>query len=527
MLARVLFFLLLLVPGIAGAHASLIATVPEDGAVLEQSPTAVRLDFNEPVEPVSLRVVDASGRLVAGPAGSVVHNATISLPLDAGLPRGSYVVSWRVVSADSHPVSGAFAFGVGVAPAVADAAADEPAVWKPILAAMTALTLAGLALSAGGALFLVLVGPFPRPFRPVAGGALLAVAAFAGGTLATGALLAGQDLSQIDGNAWRLGFATTRGDALLALAAASLLLLAGAARNNRLLLAVGGVGAPFALALTGHVATAEPRWLTVPALLVHLAGMVFWLGALLPLFRLLRQADAVIAVRRFSSLALFVVPLLMGSGVVIAAVQLGGIDALADSFYGSILMVKVGAAMALLLLAAWNRESLTPALERDGAVGAVRLRRSIQAEAIWAVLLLAATAVLMQTPPPRATAGGHHDHAAHEPASGWSVVATEGTRSAVITLDGDAIRVQVLGADQAPLAVKQVVLVFARPDLGIEGLERPAAAAGPGLFEWRPAKLSPAGRWDLRVEALVTDFEKAEFEAVIDIFPTNEQRRVP
>ena len=120
-----LVLLLVATPGMAGAHAQLESSEPGQSAVLLVPPTRVALHFGEPVEIDfgSLRVIGPGGGRVDGGAAhhpdGDVHAVAVSLP--ANLPDGTYVVAWRVVSADSHPVHGAFVFSIGTASGAARA----------------------------------------------------------------------------------------------------------------------------------------------------------------------------------------------------------------------------------------------------------------------------------------------------------------------------------------------------------------------------------------------------------------------
>jgi copper transport protein len=109
----VLTIALVVVP-IAGAHAQLTATEPANDAVHDAGPAAVTLRFNEPVETAfgAVRVYDARARRVD--AGDVERpsSSEARIGLDRRLARGTYTVTWRVLSADAHPVSGAFVFHV-------------------------------------------------------------------------------------------------------------------------------------------------------------------------------------------------------------------------------------------------------------------------------------------------------------------------------------------------------------------------------------------------------------------------------
>src|SRR5690606_21956137 len=141
----------------AAAHAVLLATVPADGSTIEVAPHEIMLRFNEPVTPISLRVIGPDGRpMPAGDTGSAFVSE-IRLPLPAGLTDGGYLVSWRVVSADSHPVGGSFVFSVGEGAAQAvppsNAATARASLWKAARILLRWVQNAALMLAAGGALF--------------------------------------------------------------------------------------------------------------------------------------------------------------------------------------------------------------------------------------------------------------------------------------------------------------------------------------------------------------------------------------
>ncbi len=119
---RTLVLLILAVAGalLAGAapvsaHAALTGSDPAQGAVVDTAPSQVSLTFSEPIAvgDDSVRVLDPKGERVdkgdpANPSGT-----TYSVRLVSGLPDGTYTVAYQVVSADSHPVAGAFTFSIG------------------------------------------------------------------------------------------------------------------------------------------------------------------------------------------------------------------------------------------------------------------------------------------------------------------------------------------------------------------------------------------------------------------------------
>ena len=97
------------------AHARLDSSTPSNDEVLRRAPAQVVLHFSEPVETAfgSVRVYDGAARRVDDGRTTRPAAARGRGRLRSGLPRGTYTVAWRVVSADSHPVSGAFVFHVG------------------------------------------------------------------------------------------------------------------------------------------------------------------------------------------------------------------------------------------------------------------------------------------------------------------------------------------------------------------------------------------------------------------------------
>src|SRR5690242_6869649 len=113
-LMRLLAGLLLLVclTGEASAHASLAFTEPRDGTVLAQAPKSVQLRFNEEVTAGAINLIDAAGKLRSDAVVDAKGEAIIiSLPSD--LPQGTQIVSYRVISEDGHPVTGAVTFSIG------------------------------------------------------------------------------------------------------------------------------------------------------------------------------------------------------------------------------------------------------------------------------------------------------------------------------------------------------------------------------------------------------------------------------
>ena len=179
------FAILLIVLGLiasatgASAHASLVASEPADGAILRAPPASVVLRFNEPVSPLAFKLIDAAGgahdRLNAVPSGE-----TITITPPAELPKGTQTLSYRIVSADGHPVGGVVAFSIGM-PGGASVARSEGDRWRVgAIWALRLLQLSGLIAGVGGVYFLAWVAPAAAT-RPLSRqiGAMLALGGLA------------------------------------------------------------------------------------------------------------------------------------------------------------------------------------------------------------------------------------------------------------------------------------------------------------------------------------------------------------
>ncbi len=184
-------------------------------------------------------------------------------------------------------------------------------------------------------------------------------------------------------------------------------------RAEGLLLALAGAAA---IAWAGHAAAAEPWGLWAPIVdALHVAAAGAWFGALLPLGLLLRRAAteagadarpfAVLAVRRFSALALLLMGVVVASGAYNAWVQVGGVAPLIGTEYGWLLSAKVAALAAVVAVAALNRWRLVPALGGEAAAvgrpATARLARHMTWEAGLAVLVLLLTSALGLAAPAR------------------------------------------------------------------------------------------------------------------------------
>ncbi|MER9626169.1 copper resistance CopC/CopD family protein [Mesorhizobium sp. M0296] len=522
LLAAIVLLAAIAMPGPAFAHAALIKVEPADGAVLAQSPSQMSLTFSEPVSPLVLTLVRPDGTAV--PLTSFrLSGQTVEVDNPQALKSGTHVLSWRVISADGHPVGGSVLFSVG-APSAAPAASE--AVDRELRTAIwigKVFLYIGLFFGVGGAFALGWLAQGGRSGQNMIVAAILCGLAAAvlslgfQGLDALGAPLARLAQPVI----WQTGLGTSFGwtvlVALMALGLGLLSLVVPPADAKPLALA-GLVGVGAALAASGHASAAEPQWLTRPMVFLHATGIAIWSGALAPLgLALKRQPDKTgPLLRRFSRAILFVVAVLAAAGIVLAVIQVQTPSALVHTAYGRLLLLKLVLLVFLFTLAAINRFKLTAPAEAGETEVERRLARSIFIELLIVVAIFGVAAGWRFTPPPRALA-----IAAAQPASVHihTLQAMADLSIAPGHTGPAAASIFIMTGDFGPLDAKQVTLVLSKPDSGIEPIKRPATNPGDGTWRVDDLVIPVAGRWTARLDILVSDFEMVKIEAPIDIRP--------
>lgn len=270
--------------------------------------------------------------------------------------------------------------------------------WLVLRAAGLILTLR----AAGAALFLAaFMRSLPAQQRELralslrAGGAALAVVALQ--LLIEPVRAGGEWAASVDRDVLRLTLGSAGVAALLARCAGlACLWLAAVHKRGAVLLGAGLALCVGSFALTGHTVSHQPRPLLAALLLMHVAVVTFWFGALAPLNRILKlapAAEAARALQAFSRYAVALVPVIGVVGAALAALLLPDAAALLTP-YGLLLLAKVALFMTLLLIAARNRLRLLPDLVRGTMHAAVRLRRSIALESVLITTVLAVTALM-------------------------------------------------------------------------------------------------------------------------------------
>ncbi|MDA9409427.1 copper resistance CopC/CopD family protein [Bradyrhizobium sp. CCBAU 45384] len=517
-LVAALVTLLLLVGTVtdATAHAALISVEPPSGSILATAPKAVEFRFNEGVTPGAIQLIDGAGR-ARDDARVTASGEGISVAMPPDLPQGTAVVSYRVISQDGHPVAGSVIFSVG-APTATQPTANADGLLKALILISRIGVYLGLFVGVGGVFFGRWIA------RSMTGMGMPRAALFIGipsAIVSLGAL--GLDLLGLPLPAglttapWTIAFATSAGPALLLAIAAMLLALMALNRAwyARVFAAIAFAGVGLSLAITGHAATASPEWLTRPAIFVHGLAVAFWIGALAPLATLVSKPTPALLplLNRFSRIAMPVVAALALTGLTLAIIQLEKPSALIDTTYGLILSVKLALILSLLVLAALNRFRWTPALAKDRRAASA-LKSSILLECGAALGIFAVVAGWRFTPPPRTmvpeTPLAIH---IHSDKAMFQVLVSPGKAGM------DDFVLQLMTGEATPLKAKEATLTLSLPERGIEPMERDAELGPDGYWHVGKVELPFAGRWHVRIDALVTDFEKVTLEDDLEVAP--------
>ncbi len=426
----------------ASAHAMLEGSNPTADAVLTTPPTSVDLTFNEAITllPDSIRVFGPDGSRVDDTAVARSHGdgATAAVGLRPNLSAGSYLVSYRVVSADSHPIEGAYTFAVGHVSRAPDLIGNDSGsnTLDVGLGVSRWLSYAGSALGLGGFAFLVWCWPAGWSARRarllVTGGVGVLIVGTVLGLVLKGPYDEGSGLGAVtDGPLLRQVLATTYGQALdarlMLLAALVLLLTYRDHLPARVLLVAPALlllGTGVTFALCGHAAAGGHRPLAVASDTAHVAAMSIWLGGLVLLLSAVlaggRRDEVTPPVLRFSTLATGAVTVLIATGVYQTLREVRSWDVLLHTHYGHVLVVKLGIVGLAFLAAAgsrtWVWQTVNPVVPVHAATSAApgpvvdgrpdlrRLRLSVGLETLLLIGVLVATALLVTSDPARSSA---------------------------------------------------------------------------------------------------------------------------
>jgi len=537
----------LALPAAAWAHAALLHTTPVASRVVTPAPKEVALRYSEAVEPrfAIVSVTDATGakETTGAPRRSPANADTLVVPLKK-LAEGWYLVYWRVISVDGHPVRGAFTFAVGpnpgpapqfVIPSTSETAATPKLVaarWIAFLSVMAAIGLFVLRITVARPLVARVSGTRLRAVSIAFGAAaavalvaipvyfLLSTADFALRSFwSFGALFPLIRVSAF-GRGWldlEIVFALFAGAAAVAIwldrpergqrSIAALIALAGAL--------VAAVACLLVPATVGHAGQTAPRGLSIGFDWFHLAAGSVWMGGLIGLTVLAaslpaarRVAALVVCVPRFSNTAFVSVLVLIGAGIGSSIQHLPTFASLWQTSYGKALLVKIALLAAALLLASVNLLRTVPRFKASarrpelGVPTARLLRRLVGGETLLIAGAVLAAAVLSSLPPPSkalASVGSAKAHVGPGPVR--QVFNQNGYRLAVQVSPNRAAvpnSFQVaISRGGKPVRNADVTLDFAMLDMEMGQQAYHLSETAPGTYGHAAPALVMVGHWGL------------------------------
>lgn len=529
--------------GVASAHANLVASSPADGSSMAASPADVSATFSESIsiDLGGLSVRDTDGNRVDEGTSEVDDSGrTLTTKLRPDLATGTYVATYRVLSADGHPVNGSFLFGIGTdvidaAAGRGDASSDR--AWEVAGAFARFLMYLGALLAAGLAFFLAFLhDQLPDRWKLVPVVRIAAVVGLLGSIgvmVVQAALLTGRGLGSVAESGVlrsvlgeRLGWSIVV--LLLGLTAVYL-----STNTSRLVLAqslalYGGLATTVSFSLWGHAVEAPSTWLAVGADAVHTTTAALWFGGLVGMAMVLRRrspqpvASTARILGRFSSMAAVTVVVLFAAGLAMTWIETGGsLSGLTETTYGRLVLTKIAITLGIVAIAAFNRYRLVPSLTNTGTDDAAapllwaRLTRTVRVEALALVAVLAFTAVLVNVTPARTELEvAPKTVSLSQPVAEGSVALAVSPALAGV----NTMVIQYTGADgQADDVANTLTIEFFLPSAQLGPITRQVIKSGPGRFVLEGPELSLRGTWDITLKVRTGDFtqEQSRFQVPI------------
>ena len=534
----------LALPASAWAHAALLRTTPSASGTVNVAPSQVTLAYSEPIEPrfAIVSVTNAAGRQVTSgePRSAPGSPQTLVTPLQR-VPEGWYLVFWRVISADGHPVRGAFTFAVGPnpgpppqfqVPSLSETATTTSLLvsrWVAFLSLLAALGLFVLRSLIARPVVRAVRGCSLRPltiaFGVAVAAALVAIPVYVLLATAEFTLRSWWDLGGILPAARSSGFGRDFLDlelvlALFAVAAGIALWVDRPEREQRSvveLLALpsalaAGASTLLLPALAGHAGQKSPRGLSLPLDAAHLGAAGIWLGGLIGIVifwltvgRAARAAALALVVPRFSLVAFGSVLLLIGTGIGQSLLELPTLATLWQTSYGKALLVKIALLAAALVLAAVNLARTKPRLQAGDADAPLLLRRLVQGEILFVAAALFAAGVLASLPPPSSALARVQNVAARVgPGPVSEVIAKSPYRVRVrVTPNRAAVKNAFsvsLTRDGKPVQGAGVITKFDMLDMEMGEQSYRLRELRPGVFSKSAPALVMVGHWGLQFE---------------------------
>jgi copper transport protein len=523
--------------GAASAHATLVSSDPIDGSRLKAVPGVVTMTFDEQVGLGSLgylHVVDQSGKRVD--VGAAYHpggdGTKIAANLKSGLGDGTYTESYRVISADSHPVAGTvrFVVGNGVLSATVVSTATVNATLSIVFDVARWVSFAGFAVL--GSLWLLLTvwregRDDLRARRIVWFGWGLTVVGAVAEVLVQGPYAAGEGISAVP--KWTLLDATLHTDygqylcgRLVLLGVLGLVLGAmlqpGEEWRTRLEHASWPlvVALAFTFSAVGHPNTTNPRWVSVPADMLHLLAMAAWVGGLVLLVGAVlprHEPDELrVVLPVFSPVAFVAVVVLAITGLYEAWRGIGTIHAIFSTTYGLLVVTKVVLFVGLIALGNLSRVAIQRRLG-ETSERSERVRRAVLVEIVLAIGVLVATSVLVAEPRGKEAIG------IREARPRAASAALGGGRTITVTVDpGKHGTITASVALSPGVEPQSVTGTAALPSQELGPIPLGLAANGTDLYGASGLVLPAAGNWVFTLIVSTSEFDATTTQVTIHLY---------
>ena len=525
----------------ASAHATLESSSPADGQSVLTSPSEIRITFSEAVTTISgaLSVLNADGKTVDVGNTEVVGGRTLVAPISETLSDGTYVATYRVLSADGHPVSGSILFGVGngALDRSAQPSSSGDRLWEIIGGISRFIMYLAALVAAGVAFFLAFIHDRAEdrwrivPFVRI--GSILALLSAIGIVMSQAALLTGKGAGAVtDSNVLRdvlnqnLGWSL----ALLMIGLAAVHLSTDIPKKvvSQSLAVYGGLAVTVSFAVWGHATELSPTAISLAADAIHATAAALWLGGLVGLVMVLsvRTPETVRAtagiIGRFSRMAFWSVIALTLAGLTLTITGSGAsLNSILTTTWGQLVLAKISLTLIVVLIAAWNRRTLVPSLtsptENTGelAVRWATLLRTIRAEAVLLVAVVALTAIVVNVPPARTAVVAKADRV--------DITQRVDTGNVQLSVDPaivgpNTVAVRYTDGTGQPINVANSMSIeFSQPSAGLEPITRQVPASEPGVFVIQGNELSIPGTWTITIAVRTGDFteQRTSFEVPV------------
>jgi len=541
----------LVMPQWASAHAYIVQASPGEDELVATAPERLTLEFNESLQTAFYDIKITAPDGTQADDGNVQIDAerphVLETGLRSGLGNGTYAVSWKAVSADGHPIQGAYVFHIGEpsgAPAgLADLTSGTGQTGGPIkwiLSLTDWIQYLALSVILGTLAFLLFrIAPSSMAREPMevpgsykllwisyAAASVAAIISLPLNTIYESGVAIHEFSWALMGSALKLtSFGLIWMAQMLILMLLAVTILSGYDRDRSLKIRIWSSYGSLVLvlgwllthAMTGHPAAAEQRGLAITMDYVHLIAAAFWIGALTAMAVCLPPlADKLPpkvrgevywgAIRRFAAWGIGAVAALVATGIYSSLIILPEpvLTSLFTTTYGYVLLAKI---VLLLVMIAFAWRHARTARQGKGN----RLAGSLKAELAIGAVVLALAAVLTHLSPGQPEAAGPF-------------------KEVQTTEDGSAITLQVspnvTGENQFEVGVKapdgsvvndleQITLTLTHLDMDMGIYEITIPKNDTGVYQ-AEEYISMPGRWSIKVHLLTRSLDSLDTEFEIN-----------